>query len=173
MRRVHQQIKRTIRGVGKGFPQIFILGSVLLHRILFVEIFIGINSYFTKSRSRIEYIIRFIHQPVKKLLQRKQISTRIGEILHILVSIVGQSAWMDIEFEPVRISFFFFRRNIIVILQLFQFRFRIRDNLITERCAYGKRNHGIIFQSTVRIEDSKFIFLKTHQSLFIMTVKIE
>ena len=162
MRRVHQQIKRTIRGVGKGFPQIFILGSVLLHRILFVEIFIGINCYFTKSRNRIEYIFRFIHQPVKELFQRKQISTRIGEILHILVSIVGQSAWMDIEFEPVCISLFFFERSIVVILQLFQFRFRIRYNLITKRRTNSKREYSVILQTAIWIKNIKFVLFKTH-----------
>ena len=171
MRCVHQQVECPVLGIGKGFPQILVLGSVFLHGILLVEIFIGINGYFTKSRSRIEYIIRFIHQPVKELLQRKQVCTRIGEVLHILVPVVGKSAWVNIEFEPVCISLFCIGRNIVVVLQLFQFGLCIRNNLVTERCTYGKRNYGIIFYGTIRIEDGEFVFLKTHQTLFVMTVE--
>ncbi len=91
MRRIHQQVEGPIFGeLAKVFHNFLSLGGIFLHGVPLIEILVGVNSHLAKSRSGIEYIVGFSHQSVKKLFQRKQIRTRIGEILHILVSIVVQ-----------------------------------------------------------------------------------
>ena len=80
---------------------------------------------------------------------------------------------MDIECKPARIGLLISGGNVAVVLQLFQFRFRVRDNLVTERRTHGKGDHGVVFQASVRIEDGQFVLIETHQSLFVVAVKTE
>ena len=103
MRRVHQQVESPIRGVGKGFPQVLVLGGAILHGVPLVEILVGVNRHLAKPRGGIKYIIGLFDKSVKKLFQRKQMHPRVGVIFHGFVSIVRQGARVDEEREPTSV----------------------------------------------------------------------